>query len=84
MSDIYYVDIQDSINKCEDRLISIVDKYHNVGEGTSTPIHEAERSRAKDEIKNLCRAIEHRIELLLYIKEMIKGFDWSKYHRFEY
>ena len=85
MSDIYYVDIQDSINKCEDIFVAKVDKYYSVTEGgTSISSLEAERNRAKDEIRNLCRATEHRIELLLYIKEMIKDFDWSKYHRFEY
>jgi len=84
MSDIYYVDIQDSIRKCEGIFISLVDKYYSNTGTVDISILEEEKNNAKDEIRNLCRAIEHRIELLLYIKDIIKDFDWNIYHRFEH
>lgn len=84
MSDIYHIDIQDSIGQCEDIFMSLVDRYYNsAGAGDASRL-EAEKDDAKDKIRNLCRAVEHRIELLLYVKDMINDFDWSKYHRFEY
>lgn len=82
MSDIYYVDIQDLIRRCEDVFISFIDKYYIVPKGANASIIEAEKTTAKAEIGNLCRAIEHRIELLLYIKDIITDFNWEKYHRF--
>jgi len=84
MSDIYYIDLQDSIKNCKDIFISLAEKHYIVSGGASTPILEAEKNNAKKEITNLCQSIEHRIELLLYIKDIIKDFDWNKYHRFEH
>lgn len=84
MSDIYYVDIQDLIKKCQPVFLSLIDKYYIPEEGVNASIVEAEKNRAKDDIRHLCCAIEHRIELLLYIKDAVKSFDWSKYHRFDF
>ncbi len=84
MSDIYHVDIQDHVKKCEGVFILLIDKYYTITGGVNVSIIEAEKNNAKNEIRNICRAIEHRIELLLYIKDMLKDFDWSKWHRFEF